>query len=333
MENKTAKIYDNFGRPITYARLSVTDRCNLRCFYCMPGEGIDYVEKIELLTYEEMQRLLSIFAQLGIEKVRITGGEPFVRKNLIQFLDKIAKIPGLEQITITTNGILTAPFLPALKKMGINQINLSLDTLNKEKFLKISRRDEYDKVWNTFRHMIDQGFKVKINAVIMEGINDDDILPLTRLIFDYPVSVRFIEEMPFNGKQGKKRSLKWNHERMLELIRKQYPEIKSGSTSPFATANIYEIPKALGNIGIIAAYSRTFCGTCNRIRVTSTGQMRTCLYGKDVLNLKSLLRDGTTDEMIMKALTHAFRNRAKDGFEAESNRASVWGESMSTIGG
>ena len=333
MNGKVAKIYDNFGRPITYARLSVTDRCNLRCFYCMPAEGIEYVDKSELLSYEEMLRLLVIFTQLGIEKVRVTGGEPFVRKGLIDFLGKMAKKPGLRQISITTNGLLTAPFLPKLKSLGITNINLSLDTLDRDKFKKIARRDEFDKVWRTFQLLVHQGFKVKINAVVMDGINTEDILPLARLTLDYPVSVRFIEEMPFNGQPGKLRSLNWGHQRILELITKEYPGIKSIPVPANSTSANYQIPGAEGDVGIIAAYSRTFCGTCNRIRVTSTGELRTCLYGKKALDLKALLRDGMSDEGISEALINVFGHRAKDGFEAELQRATSVGESMSIIGG
>lgn len=337
MDNKkdhSTPIFDNHGRPITYVRLSVTDRCNLRCFYCMPEKGMKFLPKNELLSYEEMERLLLILAKLGIDKVRITGGEPFVRKDLMSFLQRINAIPGISEIHITTNGILTLPYVKALKEMGIAGINLSLDTVDKERFKLLTRRDEFLAVMETFDALLANNIKTKINAVIVDGKNTNDIVPLAELTKSHPVSVRYIEEMPFNGVGKNYQNLAWNHKKIYATLLAAYPELQNLPSPPFSTSKNYKIPDYQGDVGIIAAYSRTFCGSCNRIRITSQGVLQTCLYDGGGLDLKSLLRKGTTDQDIESALLNAVSNRAKDGFEAESRRNGIpVGESMSTIGG
>lgn len=329
------QITDNHGRPITYVRLAVTDRCNLRCFYCMPEEGIDYLPKQQLLTYEEMERLLRVLAARGVSKVRITGGEPFLRKELMPFLHRVKAIPGIEEIHITTNGVLTLPHVPELKELGIKSINLSLDTLDRNRFFRITRRDELDKVMATFHALLQHQIPVKINAVVMEGQNTEDIVPLALLARDYPVAVRFIEEMPFNGVGNNHPSLTWDYRRILQELRGAFPALHQADKELYATAESFVIPGHAGSLGIIAAYTRTFCGTCNRIRITAQGGLKTCLYGNDVLNTRTLLRNGASDETLAAALLETFGRRAKDGYEAEANSALIMPgfASMSTIGG
>src|SRR5688572_4006633 len=191
-------LYDNHGRPLNYLRLAVTDRCNLRCFYCMPEEGIRYLPKKELLTFEEIERIVSLMAGMGITKVRLTGGEPFVRHDIMKLIRKIKSIPGIQNIHLTTNGVLTAKHVPELKEL-IASVNLSLDTLDRERFKQITHRDEFNATLETFHQLVDSNIPVKINAVVMEEKNIQDIIPLVELTKQYPVSVRFIEEMPFNG--------------------------------------------------------------------------------------------------------------------------------------
>lgn len=327
-------LHDNHQRPINYVRLAVTDRCNLRCFYCMPEEGIKYVPKKALLTYEEIERLMRLLASLGISKVRVTGGEPFVRADLMKLLSTLVSIPGIEQVHLTTNGVLTAPHVPELKALGIRSVNLSLDTLDRVRFRDITRRDEFDRVWQAFESLLKHGIPVKINAVVMDGKNIEDIGPLAALTRDFPVSVRFIEEMPFNGEGQHYPVLHWTHARILTVLKELYPSLQRKADPPHATAMHYHVPGHAGDLGIIAAFSRTFCGTCNRIRVTAQGDLKTCLYDSGVLNLRDLIRSGKNDEELKRFLLEAFSQRPRDGFEAESRRSSpALAESMATIGG
>lgn len=328
------QLSDNHGRPINYLRLAVTDRCNLRCFYCMPEEGIKYMPRKELLTFEEIERLVTVVAQLGITKIRLTGGEPFARNDLMQLIRRMVDIDGIKDVHITTNGILTAPHIPELEKLGIASVNLSMDTLNKERFKMITRRDEFGKTWGTLQALIAHEIPVKINTVVMEGKNIEDILPLVELTKNQNVSVRFIEEMPFNGEGSHYASLTWTYKKILDHIKKGFPTIQKIQDPENSTSDNYQVPGFKGEIGIIAAFSRTFCGTCNRIRVTAQGVLKTCLYDDGVLNIKDLMRSGLGDPEMKALLLTAFSHRPKDGFEAEQNRKekSV-SESMSTIGG
>ncbi|MBX2971275.1 MAG: GTP 3',8-cyclase MoaA, partial [Cyclobacteriaceae bacterium] len=330
----TATLYDNHGRKINYLRLAVTDRCNLRCFYCMPEEGITYLPKKALLTFEEMERLVRLMASMGITKVRLTGGEPFVRTDLMKLIRKIVEIPGINDVHLTTNGVLTEPHLPELKALGIASVNLSLDTLDKERFKIITRRDEFDRVWNTYEQLLHHNIPVKINAVVMENKNIDDLIPMVELTKNQNVSVRFIEEMPFNGEGQHYAHLTWTYKKILEHIKQHYPNLQKITDPEHATAYHYQVPGYAGNIGIIAAFSRTFCGTCNRIRLTAQGTLKTCLYDDGVLNIRDLMRNAADDELLKQHLLNAFNHRPKDGFEAEHQRSKHQPvtESMATIG-
>ena len=235
------KLYDNHGRIINYVRLAVTDRCNLRCFYCMPEEGIDFVPRQVLMSYEEMLRMMRAMAKVGIEKVRITGGEPFVRKDLMLLLRGLAETEGIKTINLTTNGTLTAPFVPELKALGIKSVNLSLDTLDPKRFYEVTRRDEFHKVWKTFELLLKHDIPVKINSVVMEGKNDVDLIPMVELTRQYPVSVRFIEEMPFNGGEAHYDKLHWHWQRILGKIKEFYPETYKIEDEPHSTSYNYGI--------------------------------------------------------------------------------------------
>lgn len=327
-------LFDNHQRPLSYVRLAVTDRCNLRCYYCMPEEGVRYVPKKQLLSFEEIERLIALLAGMGISKVRLTGGEPFVRTDLMKLIRTIVNIDGVEQLHLTTNGVLTAPFIPELKALGIGSVNLSLDTLDRVRFREITRRDEFEKVWKTFELLMKHEIPVKINAVVMDGRNIEDLIALAALTKDLPVSVRFIEEMPFNGEGQHYPVLRWTHARILEELKKTFPSLDRRPDPPHATAMHYQVPGYKGDLGIIAAFSRTFCGSCNRIRVTAQGELKTCLYDNGVLNIRELMRLGKSDEEIKATLLKAFSSRPKDGFEAETRRGNLaLVESMSSIGG
>jgi len=332
---QASQLYDNHGRPINYLRLAVTDRCNLRCFYCMPEEGIKYMPKKELLTFEEIERLITMLASLGISKIRLTGGEPFVRNDLMKLIRRIVEIDGIKDLHITTNGILSAPHISELKSLGIASVNLSLDTLDRGRFKVITRRDEFEKTWETLHSLIENDIPVKINAVVMDGKNIDDILPMVELTKKFLVSVRFIEEMPFNGSGQLSPNLTWTYNKIVNHIKSEYPTLQRLMDPLHSTSYNYQVPGHLGTVGVIAAFSRTFCGSCNRIRITAQGVLKTCLYDDGVLNIKDLMRLGKSDLEIEDHLLYAFNNRAKDGFEAEAQRkeGAPAIESMSTIGG
>ncbi|MBS1587200.1 MAG: GTP 3',8-cyclase MoaA [Bacteroidetes bacterium] len=328
-------ITDSHGRHINYLRLAVTDRCNLRCAYCMPEEGLKWLQRSELLSYEEMLRLCRILVKEGIEKIRITGGEPFARKDIMGFLEALSQVEGLKELSITTNGVLTAPFVPELKRIGVKAINLSLDTLDKQRFYDITRRDELERVMDTLTALLQHEIEVKVNAVVMARRNTMDIIPMAELTKDNHVDVRFIEEMPFNGAGKQYEALEWDHVRILDEIRSRYPNIHKVKDAPHSTSYNYCIPGHKGNVGIIAAYTRSFCGTCNRIRITPHGRLKTCLYDEGVFDVRALLRSGMEDEAIAGALVAAVKGKAVDGWEAEHTRhaGNLVSESMATIGG
>lgn len=326
-------LYDNHGRKINYLRLAVTDRCNLRCFYCMPEEGINFLDRKDLLSYEEMERIVRVFAGLGINKVRITGGEPFVRKGLMGFLQRLSKINGLDHLHLTTNGTVNAKLIPELKALGMKSVNLSLDSLDAKRFFEITRRDCFDQVMETFDQLLKHNIPTKINMVVMGRRNTDDILPMIELTKEKDISVRFLEEMPFNGQGARPADQLWNHAMIYNYLEANYPDLEKLPDPPHSTSKNYKIPGYKGSFGIIASYSRMFCGSCNRIRLTPTGLLKTCLYDGGVFNIKDLIRAGATDDQLTTTLLEALGNRAKDGFEAENRRNKDISESMASIGG
>jgi cyclic pyranopterin phosphate synthase len=301
----------------------------------MPEDGLNWLSRSELMSYDEMLHACTLLVNMGIKKIRITGGEPFVRKDIMQLLTAISQLNGLDELTITTNGVLTAPYVEQLKNIGVRSVNLSLDTLDANKFFTITRRDEFAAVMATLDELLKHDIRVKINAVVMDGKNTKDIIPLVGLTKDLPVSVRFIEEMPFNGDgQIHETKLSWDYIRILDEIRAAYPKIQKMTDPAYSTAYNYHIPGHQGNVGIIAAYSRTFCGTCNRIRITPQGTLKNCLYDDGVLNIKDLIRLGKNDDTIKDYLLTAFNNRVRDGWEAEKLVVKTGiHESMAAIGG
>ncbi len=325
-------LFDNHNRLLNYARIAVTDRCNLRCFYCMPG-NMQFLPKKSLLTFEEIERLMIILSEMGISKIRFTGGEPFVRNDLMKLIRRTSSIPGIKEFHLTTNGILTAPHIPELKDLGIGSINLSLDTLDKDRFFQITQRDEFARTMTTLDLLQQNEIPVKINAVVMEGKNIEDIIPLAALTRNERLEVRFIEEMPFNGRDTQPTTLRWNYRRILDHLRDHFGDLEKVNDAPNSTSNNYRIKGFAGSIGIIAAFSRTFCGTCNRIRITPQGMLKTCLYDGGALDLRTLLRSTKDNDAIRAALLSSFGNRPKDGFEAETRKAARVFESMSAIGG
>lgn len=327
-------IKDSHGRSINYLRLAVTDRCNLRCTYCMPKSGLDWLDRRELMTTQEMLRLCSLLITMGIDKIRITGGEPFVRRDLLPFLYELSRRPQLKELTITTNGLLTEPFIPDLKKMGIRSVNLSLDTLDTDRFLAITHRSGLDKVLATLDALLLNNIAVKINTVVMNGRNIEDIAPLIKLTKFLPISVRFIEEMPFNG-GGHDASQAWDYLRIIEHIKTHFPDLRKLTDAKHSTSLNYQIPGHKGSVGVIPAFTRSFCGTCNRLRLTPEGGLRTCLYEAGQLNLKEALRVGKTDNELEILITKAILKKPIDGWAAQRELIDnkLDHQSMATIGG
>ena len=325
-------LVDRHHRVVNYLRLSVTDKCNLRCTYCMP-ENMKFVHKKELLSYEEMLRICSLLVKEGVTKIRLTGGEPYIRKDIMLLLRSLSELKGLQKIAITTNGVSTLPFLKESVDLGIKTFNLSLDSLDRDRFLEITKRDALPQVLECMDAMHDLGIDLRINCVVMDGRNIEDIIPLVELARDRNIGVRFIEEMPFNGHGALGSGLKWNYKKIYDHIAERYPEIEKLTDPNNSTSINYKIKGFKGSFGIIPAYTRSFCGSCNRIRITPEGVFKTCLYDQGVFNIKSLMRNGATDAQVITAIKEALSSKAKDGKEAEQNRSQRVFESMSTIGG
>jgi molybdenum cofactor biosynthesis protein A len=300
----------------------------------MPEDGLEWLGRKEVMSYEEILRISALMIDMGIDKIRITGGEPFVRKDIIELIAQLAQFDKLKKINLTTNGVLTAPYIPLFKRYKINSCNLSLDTLDSERFFQITRRDEFSAVMQTLDVLLTHGIEVKINAVVMNDINTDEIVKMVELTKNLPISMRFIEEMPFNGEGNAYSGIVWNHQKILATIQESYPTLQKIPDPPNSTAYLYKIPNHQGTIGIIAAYTRSFCGSCNRIRLTPDGNLQTCLYGSPVLNVKDMMRSDLKDTEMRYFLQQAFQNRAKDGWEAEKKRQQEgFFASMATIGG
>lgn len=332
MKQPERELIDNHGRRIRSLRVAVTDRCNLRCRYCMPEKGIPLVPHDSILQYHEIERIVRLMVGLGITNVRLTGGEPFVRKEFITLIRMLRAIEGLEKLTITTNGTLTSAYIPALKTIGINCLNLSLDTLSPERFKLITRRDGFYKVWQTFENCLSADIPLKVNCVVLSGINTDELTDFVNLAREYPIDVRFIEEMPFNGGQGVV-SDDWSAAQLVRWLKSSYPKLKAVDTEFDSTARLFTGPGFLGRIGVIAGYSRWFCNACSRLRITSEGHLQTCLYGSKVLHLREMMRNSASDIEITDAVLDRVDHRARDGFEAELQRSARSLPSMAAIGG
>lgn len=326
-------LQDNFGRQIAYVRLAVTDRCNLRCQYCMPAHGIDIVERKELLSYKEMYRIVRALTELGVKKVRLTGGEPFVRKDFMSFLDKLSHNDLLDEINITTNGALIAKHIEKLEQMKVGSINLSIDSLKPERFKEITRRDVFENVYETFQKLNESSLQLKLNMVVQSGLNTDEIYDFIELSKNYDISVRFIEEMPFNGNGKRIDSDLWNYKAIISHIEKKYPNLERLISDKSSTSVNFKVPGYKGSFGIIPAYTRTICNDCNRIRITSTGMLKNCLFDGGVFNVRDFIRAGASNEDLKELFLKLVKLKPENGFVAENNRDNEVTESMSTIGG
>lgn len=328
---RTNRLVDRFGRAHTYLRISVTDRCNLRCFYCMPLEGIAWKKKEEILNFDEIKLIAEIFAELGINKIRLTGGEPLVRKDLPVLVSMLDGVDGIETLALTTNAALLAPNAKLLKQCGIKQLNISLDSLKPERFEKITGRDEHKKVLDGIHASLEAGFQsLKLNVVAISGVNDDEVLDFIEFAYDKPINFRFIEFMPFKNND-------WNISKvitardMLEAISARYT-LKPLETDPSAVAKDFAIEGGKGTVSFITSMSDSFCSTCNRLRLTADGSIKSCLFYPAETNVRGALRAGAGREEIEAMILDALDKKPEAHPPAEEIAAQE-NRSMIEIGG
>jgi cyclic pyranopterin phosphate synthase len=332
-EGKRAGVADRYARTIDYLRISVTDRCNLRCRYCMPEEGVPSISHDLIMSYEEITLLVRAAASIGFTKVRLTGGEPLVRKGLPGLIENIRAIEGITDLSLTTNGVLLAEEAFRLRAAGIARINVSLDTLRPDRFLAITRRDLFGRVTAGIDAALEAGMApVKINVVVIRGVNDDEILDFALLTKDRPLSVRFIEFMPITAENGWEPGRVVPSEEVLSLIRKRYTIIETTGTRGNGPSTDMRIDGFAGTIGFISPVSRHFCDRCNRLRVTSDGRIRGCLFSDDESYILPILRQGRPVGEVADFLKDAIAKKPRahtinDGRFRNCQRA------MSAIGG
>ena len=316
---------DKRGRSIDYLRVSLTDRCNLRCIYCMPEKGIDKKCHEEILRFEEVEKVITACAALGIKKVRFTGGEPLVLKGLDKLIRHTASMPSINDISLTTNGMLLADMAEDLKKAGLKRVNISLDTLQSKKFKKITRHGDINKVFRAIEKCLSLDMvPVKLNIVLMKGVNDDEIGDFLKLTLDAPIQVRFIELMPIG--EGEKYFDKCSMK--VEEITERFPElvpVKDDSR----VASVYKIPGAKGSVGLISPVSCKFCSDCNRIRLTSIGTIKPCLHSAEEINLKPYLNN---EQKLIDTIKNAVYNKPEE-HHLETERKSDTDRMMYQIGG
>ncbi|OGQ83729.1 MAG: hypothetical protein A3F90_04395 [Deltaproteobacteria bacterium RIFCSPLOWO2_12_FULL_60_19] len=308
---------DLYNRPVRDLRISVTDRCNFRCTYCMPLDEYEWIDKGEILTFEEIARLARLFVQLGVEKIRLTGGEPLVRRNIEALVAELSELDGLKDLCLTTNGSLLAEKAVALKAAGLRRINLSLDTLDPDKFRSMTKRGDLEEVLKGLFAVKAQGLSpIKLNAVVERGVNDDDILNLVEFSREHGFAMRFIEYMDVGNTNG------WTSERLVskkeifERINARFPLREVGRENGSAPAVDYEFIDGKGEVGIVASVTEPFCASCNRARLTADGKLVTCLFSSVGHDLKGLLRRGLTDAQILDFITSVWTKRS-DRYSAE----------------
>ncbi|XP_072712814.1 molybdenum cofactor biosynthesis protein 1 isoform X2 [Ciconia boyciana] len=311
----SAFLTDSFGRQHNYLRISLTEKCNLRCQYCMPEEGVQLTPKSELLTTQEIITLARLFVKEGVEKIRLTGGEPLIRPDVVDIVGQLYKLEGLKTIAVTTNGINLARLLPRLKEAGLNAINISLDTLVPAKFEFIVRRKGFHKVMEGIHKATELGYRpVKVNCVVMRGFNEDELLGFVDFTKDLPLDVRFIEYMPFDGN-------KWNfkkmvsYKEMLDTIKQRWPELEKLPCEASSTAKSYKVPHFQGQISFITSMSEHFCGSCNRLRITADGNLKVCLFGNSEVSLRDHLRSGASEEALVQIIGAAVGRKKKQHAE------------------
>uniref|UniRef100_A0A7G3APV2 Molybdenum cofactor biosynthesis protein 1 n=1 Tax=Lutzomyia longipalpis TaxID=7200 RepID=A0A7G3APV2_LUTLO len=301
---------DTFGRNHTYLRISLTERCNLRCQYCMPEEGVQLTRREELLSTEEMFKLAELFVREGVRKIRLTGGEPTVRKDIVDIVGGLKKIPQLESVSITTNALILTRILVPLQRAGLDGLNISLDSLIPGKFERITRRKGFERVIAGIDLAIQLGYRPKVNCVVMKGLNEEEIVDFVAFTQDRNVDVRFIEYMPFTGN-------KWETDKMVSFrdmmtrIKEKFPDFHALPNGPNDTSKAFKVPTFAGQVGFITSMTEHFCGTCNRLRITADGNLKVCLFGNTEISLRDALRGGCSESDLIAMISAAVNRKKK----------------------
>jgi molybdenum cofactor biosynthesis protein A len=304
MENKKNILQDSFGRQHTYLRISLTELCNLRCTYCMPAEGIQLSPRSHIMSYDEVFEIAKTFVDHGVTKIRLTGGEPLVRRDADVILKKLATLP--VELSITSNAVIIDRFIDVLKECNVRSINVSLDSLDAVKFKEITRRNDFEKVYKNIMLLINEGFNVKLNAVLINGFNDNEIIDFIEFTKELPISVRFIEFMPFDGNQWDKAKMV-SYAQVMEYVNSNYDVSKviRMQDAPNDTSKNYKIEGYKGSFAIISSVTNPFCDSCNRIRLTANGRLKNCLFSSSESDLLTPLREGKSIETIIQKAVQA----------------------------
>ena len=325
-------LVDRFGRRQTYLRVSVTERCNLRCTYCMPPQGVALRPREEILTFEEIERIVALLARMGVNKVRLTGGEPLVRHNLERLVAAIAAIPGIATVAMTTNGVRLAEKSALLRASGLGQLNVSLDTLSRERFQRIALRDEFGRVWAGIEAALAAGFApLKLNMVVMRGVNDDELLDFVELARERPINVRFIEYMPFKDNDWERQRVVGYRE-MLDALGARFEILPCADEDPAFVARDFQVPGFRGRVSFITSMTDDFCAGCNRLRLLADGAMKSCLFSPPEDNLRLALRGGA-DEAQLERLIRRVVSLKQEKHAGLDTLAGLPNNSMIEIGG
>ncbi len=319
MSLNNTSLSDGYGRVIQNLRISITDRCNLRCVYCMP-ESPDWMAHPEILSYEELYRLVHVFVELGVSKVRITGGEPTLRRNMVDFVSTISKTKGLNNVGVTTNGLLLNTLAKPLYDGGLRKLNVSLDTLKRERFKSLTRRDSLDRVLQGLEAAKKVGFEsIKVNCVVIKGMNDDEVVPFIEFGREHGYEVRFIEFMPLDADDVWEKRRVFTQQEMLDVIGPKYPFERVTTADPHAPATRFCFDDTGELFGIIASVSQPFCTKCDRVRLTADGKFRTCLFSTRETDLKTPLRRGATDEELSMIIRESVTGKEPGHFINSDN--------------
>ncbi len=330
-------LLDRYGRRFNYARIALNERCNLRCTYCMPEAGVDFQPPGKLLRKDEIARLVRVLASVGVNKLRFTGGEPTLRKDLPELVAMAVNTPGIENVCLTTNGLLLHRFIDDLKQAGLAGINISLDSLQAERFKTITRRNGLEQTLNNIKLALEKGFdNIKVNVVVMRGFNEDEIEQFCQLTRDYRLTVRFIEFMPFDAKQlWCEGDYLMRAKDIVAQLHRLYDGLMAAKGSE-TEHHHFRIKGYQGSVAVIPAFTRSLCRNCNRIRITADGQLRNCLYSETDYDLRGLMRDGASDNQLLDRIRQAVGAKVIDGIEARERsvtKIAVSRISMSQIGG